>query len=1379
MTESTRTTAAPPDAPRSPAIAANRLVDEGTALHRAGRLAEAETRYRQALELDPSNSGALHLLGLAAHQAGEHARGLALIDRAIALADKVAAFHCNRGIVLKSMRRFAEAVESYDRAIALQPDYVEAMSYRGNALMAMGRRREALESYDRAIAARPDDPGPHFNRGVVLRAMFRPEAALASYDRAVELKPDWPELHVNRGNVLKDLDRLDDAVAACREAIRLRPQLAEAHSNLGTALARIGFHDEAMECFRIAQELAPPAERPRLPLLMTLIARDDETPERIAQAHREMGRVMARSHPPPRSHPPLDLGAGRKLRVGYVSPDLHTHSVAYFLEGVLAAHDRGAFEIACYHCGTMSDATTARMRASVDLWRNVEPLDDDELATRIVADRIDILVDLAGHTKDNRLGVFQRKPAPIQATWIGYPDTTGLETIDYRITDAIADPPGDADRMHTERLWRLPRGFLCYRPPEDAPGVPARPCATPGARGIAFGSFNNLSKFAPGVIDSWSRILTHLPDARLVLKASGLGSDSARQRVLERFAGHGIGPERIETMAPTPTRKEHLDLYRHIDIALDTFPYNGTTTTCEALWMGVPVVTFSGDRHAARVGASLLHRVGLDGLVARDVEGYVEIACALAADRRRILDLGAGLRQRMRASPLCDARTFARDLEDAYRAMARDASAHAGRASAKDDPAASRLVDEGAALHREGRRAEAETLYRRALELDPEHPGALHLLGLVAHQGGDHARGLALIDRAIARADRIAAFHCNRGVVLKAMRRFAEAVTSYDRAIALRPDHAEPLVYRANALMALGRHREALASYDSAIVLKPDDPGLHFSRGRAADAVKDPRAALASYERAIAIRPGWAEAHVKRGNAIKALGDLDSALTSYRRALDLGFESTDLHFNRGNAFYRLQRYGEAAESFRDTIRLDPKHAFGHRNLGVALARLGFNDESLACFRTAIGLLPPSEHHRIPWLMTLTGREDARPEDIARAHRELGQTMARSMPAPRRHPPLALEHGRRLRVGYVSPDFHTHSVAYFFEGVLAAHDRGAFEIACYDCGTIADATTARMRASAQIWREVASLDDDALAARILADRIDILVDLAGHTRDNRLGVFQRKPAPVQATWIGYPNTTGLGTIDYRITDAVADPPGVADELHTERLVRLARGFLCYRPPGDAPAVQPRPCARPDAPAIAFGSFNNLSKLGHGVVDAWSRILARIPGATLVLKASGLGSEAARRRVQDRFASRDIDPIRIRTIPATPTRNAHLDFYRHVDIGLDTFPYNGTTTTCEALWMGVPVITFAGDRHAARVGASLLHRVGLDELVAKDVEGYVDIACALAGDSRRVATLGTGLRDRMRASPLCDARAFTRDLEDAYRGMARAAAGSGGS
>ena len=653
----------------APAVAARRIVDEGIALHRSGQIDRAEERYNSALRLDPRQAGALHLLGLIAHQRGDHAAALALIDRAIAIDGTVAAFHCNRGVVLKTMKSFDAAIASYDRAIALQPDYADASAYRANALKALGRMGEALAGYDRAIALRPGDAGAHYDRGVLLRAAHRPEAALASYDRAVALRPDWPELHVNRGNALRDMDRLDEAADCFETAIRLRPDLAEAHANLGACLSRLGLVDEAMASFRTALRTISAAERPRMPWLMTLNALDTLAPADVARAHRDMAAELARQSPPPHAHPPRVRAPGRRLRVGYVSPDLHTHSVAYFFEPVLAAHDPSAVETVCYQCGTLVDATTQRLRAAAGVWRDATLLDDDALAAQIVEDDIDILVDLAGHTRGNRLAVFQRRPAPVQVTWIGFPNTTGLKTIDYRLTDAVADPTDEDDRLHTETLVRLPRGFLCYRPPDGAPAATPRPMSAADAPGVTFGSFNNLAKIGPSVIAAWSQILHRVPQSRLLLKAAGLGSPRARDRLHRLFAAQGVAPDRVTLLATTETRDAHLAIYGQVDIALDSFPYNGTTTTCEALWMGVPVVALRGNRHAARVGASLLHRLGLDELVAEDVDGYIAIAGALAADPARTARLGAALRARMLGSPLCDAAGFARDLEAAYAAM--------------------------------------------------------------------------------------------------------------------------------------------------------------------------------------------------------------------------------------------------------------------------------------------------------------------------------------------------------------------------------------------------------------------------------------------------------------------------------------------------------------------------------------------------------------------------------------------------------------------------------------------------------------------------------------------------------------------------------------
>jgi predicted O-linked N-acetylglucosamine transferase (SPINDLY family) len=339
------------------------------------------------------------------------------------------------------------------------------------------------------------------------------------------------------------------------------------------------------------------------------------------------------------------------------------HSVASFIEPVIEHHDRSGFTVYCYYTRAETDATTERLAGRADAWRDARADSPDALAAKIHADGIDILVDLGGHTIGNSLAAFSRRPAPVQCTWLGYPDTTGLGPMDYRITDAIVDPPPEADALHCERLLRVAPPFVCYQPPLDAPPIQARP----QTQGVVFGCFNVIMKVNEPLIASWARILSSVPHSRLVIKSTLLEYEETAARLRARCAAHGISPGRLELRRWADDRAEHLAAYNEIDIALDTYPYNGTTTTCEALWMGVPVVTLSGALHMSRVGETLLGCAGLHELVAKDPEQYVAIAVALARDTSRRAMLAAGMRQRVAASPLLDHAAFTKKLENAYR----------------------------------------------------------------------------------------------------------------------------------------------------------------------------------------------------------------------------------------------------------------------------------------------------------------------------------------------------------------------------------------------------------------------------------------------------------------------------------------------------------------------------------------------------------------------------------------------------------------------------------------------------------------------------------------------------------------------------------------
>ena len=482
---------------------------------------------------------------------------------------------------------------------------------------------------------------------------------MAAYDAALRIRPGYAAAHSNRGNALKEAGRLQEALASYEAALRLKPDFAEAHANRGNTLTALGRLDEALASYETALGFKPDHAEAHSNYLLALHYREADAGA-ILPAARRFGRLFA-----PASAVVAPRLGGRRLRIGYVSGDFRRHSVSYFFEPLLRHHDRERFELFAYSNNVGDDDTTRRLMAGFDHWRRIRGVGDETVADGIRADGIDILVDLAGHTAHNRLPVFARRPAPVQVSWLGYPGTTGLAAIDYRLVDAVTDPEGEADALATETLIRLSPGFLCYGPPADAP----LPASRPAGGGVTFGSFNNPAKLSPEAVALWAEILHRLPEARLLLKGRPFADGLARGIMEGRFAGHGIAAGRLELTGWLPGDGDHMATYGRVDVALDPFPYNGTTTTCEALWMGVPVVTLAGSRHAGRVGASLLHRLGLDDLVAGDPAAYIGIALGLAGRRDRLAELRQTLRPRLAASSLGDAAGFARAVECAFHEM--------------------------------------------------------------------------------------------------------------------------------------------------------------------------------------------------------------------------------------------------------------------------------------------------------------------------------------------------------------------------------------------------------------------------------------------------------------------------------------------------------------------------------------------------------------------------------------------------------------------------------------------------------------------------------------------------------------------------------------
>jgi protein O-GlcNAc transferase len=638
----------------------------GDALRDFGSFEEAAAACREAIHLKLDFAEAHSNLGLALKGLGKLDEAIAACREAIRLNPALAEAHFNLGNALRAQGRLDEAVAACRRAVSVNPRSAKAHCNLGAALCDQGLYDEAIAACREAIRLKPDLAEAYSALGTPLRQTGHFDHAVAAFRGAVRIKPDDAGAHCNLGLALRDLNRLDEAVAAIRESIRINPDLG-AYGCLASALCDQGEHEEAVETYyRAVGSKMEFAESTSSCFLFCLNYSETISSAALFEAHCAWDERHGRPTPP-RDAYANDRSAGRRLKVGYVSPDFRQHSVAYFLEPLLRCHDHNEVEAFCYAEVSAPDAGTQRFKALANHWVTTVGMSDAALAERIRSDGVDILVDLAGHTAKNRLPVFARKPAPVQVTWLGYPNTTGLDAIDYRLVDAVTDPEGNADAFATETLVRLPGGFLCYGLRDEAPVPATPPCLSNGF--VTFGSFNNPAKLSAATLDAWAQVLTRLPAARLLLKGKPFTDAATRTLYLDRLAERGAVADRVELVAWLPDDKAHLALYDRVDIALDPFPYNGTTTTCEALSMGVPVATLRGDRHAGRVGASLLTQVGVTDLITDSIEAYVATTVALAGDPTRLADLRRSLRPRMAASSLCDAGGFARKVEDAYRTM--------------------------------------------------------------------------------------------------------------------------------------------------------------------------------------------------------------------------------------------------------------------------------------------------------------------------------------------------------------------------------------------------------------------------------------------------------------------------------------------------------------------------------------------------------------------------------------------------------------------------------------------------------------------------------------------------------------------------------------
>jgi len=611
-----------------------KLFDQAYANHQEGNLDHAKELYQKVLDLNPAHAESLHLLGVIARQQGDPQLGRQFIKKAIAIRPDIHFFYNNMGLSLYDSKQFLEAIIYFKKAIRLKPDYADAYQNLAMTYRELGQINDARLCFENALSIQKTAT-IYNNYGIALKGWGEYKHAINHYQNAIKRAPEDYHIYYNLGIALMEMGQVHDAIPYFKKAITIAPSFYKACSNY---LFSLNYHEfdqsfVATEHHRVVESFQLSGHKQKKPI-----------PKRSC--------IQAFKRPP--------------IRIGYISPDFRKHPVASFIEPILAHHNQTDFFITCYADVNQPDSITHLLKQYPQCWRDISRFSDNQVIQTIQQDKIDILVDLAGHTANNRLLVFAQKPAPIQVSYLGYPNTTGLSTIDYRFTDIIADPVGKGDSFYSETLVRLPGCFLCYNPPKHFPNTDSYRDIDP-TWPLTIGSFNTLAKITPFLIRIWSQILHHMPGSKILLKGKGFIDGQVKHNYWEQFNKQGIDSDRVELIGNIQCFYDHLHAYQYIDIALDTFPYNGTTTTCESLFMGVPVVTLTGEAHASRVGASLLSNLQLDEFMTYSPDEYIQTVVQLAQDNELRRMLRKQLRSLVMSSILCNGKQLTAHIESMYR----------------------------------------------------------------------------------------------------------------------------------------------------------------------------------------------------------------------------------------------------------------------------------------------------------------------------------------------------------------------------------------------------------------------------------------------------------------------------------------------------------------------------------------------------------------------------------------------------------------------------------------------------------------------------------------------------------------------------------------
>lgn len=1565
------------------------LFDEAVKLHMAGKNEAAIAIYQRVLEHEPNYSPALGNLAVLEKAQGRYDIAENLLNRAIranprntaALTTLAnlhlvrkqfdAAYHyatavleiepnhanalLNLGVALVHRKQIDKAEEVFEKALQLEPNDINARLNLANCHWLLRKNLEqSLQIMEEVVAQDPENHVALNCLAVAYREHKRPWLALQTAMKATALHEDEDYLS-NLGNILVDFGDFNEGAKAYRKALNVDPYCWAAYDNL----------------------------------LFSLNYNNHLTGEEVYKEYQAYNEAVTKATKFTFKHSPILPIDNRRIRIGYSSPDFRGHACRFFLEPILSSHDRTHFELYAYANLPDSDSHTERFKGYFDYWIDVARMNDAEMAQRIFDDKIDILIDLAGHTGGNRLLVFAMRPAPIQVSYLGYGYTTGLKAIDYFISDSELTPKG-CENVFSEKIWRIDSPHFCYHPPKEiTPLVGELPALRNGF--ITFGSLTRTVRLNDQVFKAWKQILDRVTGSKLRLDQKIFSEEASREIFWQRLENLGIPRERVNLTYSNP----HWNVYNEIDITLDAYPHNSGTTIFESLWMGVPVLSKQDRPSVGCVGASILRPLKLNDWVAYSEESYIDKAVSFASNLQMLQEVRQMLRLRMESNSLFNSNSFTRKLERAYREMI--LLAQSNQSEAGD---ANQLLLQAHQQWQEGNYIDAKNNLQRVLEKEPNQPDAWHLKGIIALIEKDLTASLEYINKAIALQSNFAEFYVTLARCFIANNNIQEAFDSLDKALCIEPDkknakslrealftkinqdvtnnnsdkkfivprklekelksivdtafklhqagnlkgaengykkalsiypnHFAALKFLGTCLLQqersseacnmlekasqiydkdaelfdhlgtcyanLGKKIEAFNAYSHSVKLNPNSDAVWNNLGMLYKERNENQEAESCYKKALSINPKMVEALNNYGNLLMDIGCFDEAENLYHQLISVQPTYPFVYLNLGNlkknqnqpkeaeALYRkaltlknnllealfnlsivlctLRRFEEAKDCALKALEFNPKYAQALNQLGIILVELDNPTEAEECYKKSIALNPNYaeaynnygvllsnnkrwEESKNAYLKALEIRPDyavawsnlgglsirwkrqheaiayyqkaleIKPDyaeavsNLAMIYQDLsdlpkaidtfrnaisidptlwhirdnllfasnyderlsGETLYQEYEryglAVTNATTKIFEHSqhistsnRRIRIGYSSPDFRGHACRFFLEPILSSHDRTRFELYAYANLPEHDLHTERFKSYFDYWVDVARMNDEEMAQRIFDDKIDILIDLAGHTGGNRLLSFAMRPAPIQASYLGYGYTTGLKEVDYFIGDYELCPAG-CEKFFSENIWRIESPHFCYHPPREiTPSVGELPALNKGY--ITFGCLTRTVRLNNRVFLAWKQILENIPKSRLHLDQKVFVEEATREMFWQRLELLGIPRDRIDLSYTHP----HWDAYREIDITLDAYPHNSGTTILESLWMGVPVLSKRDRPSVGCVGASILRPMQLDDWIAEDEVSYIKKAIGFASNLQQLSQLRQEMRQRMEVNALLNAENLTKKLESAY-------------